>query len=168
MVGLRFVWSSLRRIVKVLLKSEHFPNLKPFFSRSLTKHPEGSKPVPHSKDDLLFFFFFVSRSNFPKKKSFKSHKSFCLIYVSISPYCSLYFSCLFLKLMAVFCMLSSPTIHRSLPATVLHWPGPGIVGMNEWVEDIRCVTFAGNKGIPGLYKGWHFLPNHIGTIVNHH
>ena len=165
MVGLRFVSSSLRRIVKVLLKSEHFPNLKPFFSRSLTKHPEGSKPVPQSKDDLLFCF----KIKFSKKEVLqKVTKSFCLIYVSISPYFSLYFSCFFLKLMAVFCMLSSPTIHRSLQATVLHWPGPGIVGMNEWVEDIRCVTFAGNKGIPGLYKGWHFLPNYIGTIVNHH
>ena len=72
MVGLRFVSSSLRRIVQVLLKSEHYPNLKPFFfSRSLTKHPEGSKPVPHSKDDLLFLF---QDQIFQKRCPSKSHK----------------------------------------------------------------------------------------------
>ena len=97
MVGLRFVRSSLRRIVKVLLKSEHFPNLKPFFSRSLTKHPEGSKPVPHSKDDLLFFFF-VSRSNFPKKKSFKKSQ---IILPNICQYISILFLVFFLFILEI-------------------------------------------------------------------
>ena len=83
--------------MKVLLKSEHFPNLKPFFSRSLTKHPEGSKPVPHSKDDLLFFFLFQDQI-FQKRSPSKNHE---IIFPNICQYISIFFLVFFLLLLEI-------------------------------------------------------------------
>lgn len=97
MVGLCFVSSSLRRIVQVLLKSEHYPNLKPFFFPQITNILKGPSPSPTRKMTSFFCF----KIKFSKKDVLqKVTKSFCLIYV-ICQYISIFFLVFFLFLLEI-------------------------------------------------------------------
>ena len=95
MVGLRFVSSSLRRIVKVLLKSEHFPNLKPFFFKITDQTSWRVQACPPIERWPPFLF---QDQIFQKRSPSKSHK---IILPNICLYISIFFLVFFLFILEI-------------------------------------------------------------------